>query len=69
MRTTGGSWVGWWRPGGGTEWTRLAEGDSYDECLAALLDALASVRGGDSMVIQAGRHPERPPATFGRRRF
>jgi hypothetical protein len=47
----------------------MAEGDTYDDALALLLDALASVTGGDSIVLQAGRHPDRRPSTFGRRRF
>jgi hypothetical protein len=46
----------------------LATGDSYDECLTALLDATAAVHGGDHLVLEAGRHPGRLAPPMARRR-
>jgi hypothetical protein len=66
--TAMGSWCGWWRPGARYPWSKLATGDSFDECLTALLDALETVKGGDSLILAAGLHPDRQPLTR-RRRF
>jgi hypothetical protein len=66
--TAMGAWVGWWRARPGCTWTRLVAGDTYDDTLALLLDALAPVRGGDSVILPAGRHPDRQLQPMGRRR-
>jgi hypothetical protein len=62
-----GCWIGWWRPRPGIAWSPIAEGDSYDDALTRLLDALASVRGGDSIVLLLGRSPARLAQPMGRR--
>jgi hypothetical protein len=49
--------IGWWRPDKRTRWTRLADGDDYDAAWASLLDALASVHGGESMVLRGCENP------------
>jgi hypothetical protein len=52
------AWCGWFRPRVGVTWSKIAEGQTYDEALARLLDALAALRGnGESIVLEAGRHP------------
>jgi hypothetical protein len=65
-----GCWRGWWRAPGGI-WSQLASGNSFEDCRAALLDALGHLRGrrGQTAVLPAGAHPDSRPATFGRRRF
>ncbi len=63
----GGARVGCWRPTMGTPWTRLASGDSRDEALANLQEALVAVRGGEQAIQPAGRTPDRPPSVFARR--
>jgi hypothetical protein len=73
MKTNGtltGAWRGWWRPHPGTPWTMLASGDTFEDGRAALLDALARVRGGrwETAVLPAGRHPSAVAEAFGRRR-
>jgi hypothetical protein len=45
-------WGGWFRPTKKTPWVRLAEGPTYDAAWAALLDATATVRGGDLLVTR-----------------
>jgi hypothetical protein len=65
----GGSWSAWWRPDSRFAWTRLASGNTHAEALANLQGALERVHGGDRAVLPAGRRPDRPASTFGRRRF
>jgi hypothetical protein len=51
-------WRGWIRPHKLAPWEAIAEGASYEEALTSLLDALASQRGGESIVLPAARHPD-----------
>jgi hypothetical protein len=60
------SWCGWFRPNKKIAWVKLAEGNTYSAALDALLDALASRKGGESMVLPAGRHPADPVARMAR---
>ena len=60
MTTTppkGVGYGGWWRAGRKSAWTRIAVADGYDECWGALLDALQSVHGGDSVVLRLNTDP------------
>jgi hypothetical protein len=69
MSELSGCWRGWYRGGPGGTWSQLASGNSFEDCRAALLDALGQhLRGqrGQTMILQAGVHPDRR-ATFGRR--
>jgi hypothetical protein len=45
-------WFGWFRPTARTPWIKLAEGPTYHDCWAALLDATSAVRGGDLLVCR-----------------
>jgi hypothetical protein len=58
--TAAAAWVGWYRRRG-RRYVRVAEGDSYDDCWGALLDALdaAGRKGGDSVVLPAGQDANR----------
>jgi hypothetical protein len=67
-----GAYVGWWKaPRPFAAWTRLAAADTRDDCVAALMDALAHIKNGagDWQVLPAGVHPERREAVVRRRRF
>ncbi len=58
------SWYGWYRAGKGQRWVRLAEARSYEEAWNLLLDRLPREgRGGESLVLSAGRDPNHQPAT------
>jgi hypothetical protein len=54
------AWSGWWRAGRRSPWRLLAGGADYHGCWQALLDVLEDqgLRGGDSLVLAAGRHPD-----------
>jgi hypothetical protein len=61
--------LGWWRPDRRTPWTRLARGETNEEAWGALLDALTSVRGGESIVLRGVENPNiRRQRPEGRRR-
>ena len=45
-------WGGWFRPTAKTPWIKLAEGPTYDDCWAALIDATSAVKGGDLLVCR-----------------
>ena len=45
-------WGGWFRPTKKSPSVRLAEASTYDDAWAALLDATATVRGGDLLVCR-----------------
>lgn len=63
---------GWWRPNRRTAWTKLAEGPDYATALDRLIEAVARVRGGDSVVLRACEDPNGPARPFhagGRRRL
>ncbi len=53
--------IGWFRPRKGLPWTRIAEGPDYDTTLGRLVEALSSMRGGDSVVLRAADDPNAPP--------
>jgi hypothetical protein len=55
MTTT--PYAGWWRANRKTPWTRLVTGDGYDAAWERLLDALATVHGGESIVLRADADP------------
>jgi hypothetical protein len=63
------AWRGWFRANRQCTWACLAEGDTYSETLDRLLDALASMKGGESVVLRGGAHPDGPPHNRSRRRF
>jgi hypothetical protein len=70
--TEGGAmtWVGWWRPNKAVRYTRIAEAPTYDLALERLLDALASVKGGETVILHSGVDPgtqRRPFAAGGKR--
>jgi hypothetical protein len=64
--TTAAAWCGWFRPNKQAAWTRLAEGNTYSAALDNLLDALASMHGGESVVLPADRRPDGPVARAAR---
>ena len=51
-------WAGWYRPPRG-RWRRLpeAEAGSFSECWGRLLEAARRLPAGDTVVLQAHRHP------------
>jgi hypothetical protein len=58
------AFIAWWRVNRLGLWERLAVGDTEAEAFNALLDALAERKGGESIVLPRGRHPN---ATASRR--
>jgi hypothetical protein len=54
-------WKGWFRPNKQTQWTHLVEGEpSYDRAWQKLLDALASMNGGESLVTTTDPNKQLP---------
>jgi hypothetical protein len=53
------TWCGWHRAGNRLAWTKLTEQASEKECWRVLLDILHELpgRGGESVCLPAGRHP------------
>jgi hypothetical protein len=51
------AFVAWWRQSRGDRWEKLAEGQTHDDATNRMLDALAGKRGGESIVLAAGHHP------------
>ncbi len=52
-------WNGWWRADKQSRWTRVVENaGSYEDCRGLLLDALARIWGGESLVLRSDSHPE-----------
>jgi hypothetical protein len=54
------AFAGWSRPNKRVPWTRLVDGPTYDAAWAALLDATAGMRGGESLVVRADVNPNAP---------
>lgn len=65
-------WCGWHRAGNG-DWKKIvSDAASAAECWSKLLAAVASLRGGDMVVLESFRHPATPVRPFhagGKRRL
>jgi hypothetical protein len=57
MTNTTALFIAWWRRSRRDRWEQLAEGATHDAATGAMIDALAGKRGGESIVLAAGRHP------------
>jgi hypothetical protein len=66
MIDTEARFVGWFRPSRSARWERLAEGPTYGDCWAVLLERLpAKGAGGESVILPAGKHPDQAAARRG----
>ncbi len=51
----GQAWAGWFRAKGSDRWDKLCTADTYQRCMALLLEAQRG--SGDLVVLLAGEHP------------
>jgi hypothetical protein len=56
------AYIAWWRASRLDRWDRLAVGATHDEATNRMLDALAERKGGESIVLPRGRHPNQTAA-------
>ena len=58
------AFIGWWRSRKGVAWTRLCDGPDHDTTQTRLIEALSSVRGGDTVITRADVNPNAPPKKY-----
>ena len=58
--TLDAGYAGWFRACRAARWTRIAAGDDYGEASLRTADALAAVRGGESIVVRMNVNPNGP---------